>query len=138
MEKIYGKKYGNVNRFTHTPPLFKAEYFLPLDEIITFNTAIFMHSYFYKYMPDTFKLTWSTNIEVSNRENRNANDFYAEQFRLISYKSHPYFNSPEVWNELPNFLKLTPEKSKFKLELKKYLLSKLTVNPARNTLPFQA
>ena len=128
----------NVNRFTHTPPLFKAEYFLPLDEIITFNTAIFMHSYFYKYMPDTFKLTWSTNIEVSNRENRNANDFYAEQFRLISYKSHPYFNFPEVWNELPNFLKLTPEKSKFKLELKKYLLSKLTVNPARNTLPFQA
>ena len=91
-----------------------------------------MHSYYYRYMPETFKLTWSTNIEVSNRENRNANDFYAEQFRLVSYKSHPYFSFPETWNSLPNFLKNTPEKSVFKLELKKYLLNNLTVNQAQN------
>eukprot|EP00088_Acartia_fossae_P058057 TRINITY_DN6784_c0_g1_i3.p1 TRINITY_DN6784_c0_g1~~TRINITY_DN6784_c0_g1_i3.p1 ORF type:complete len:611 (-),score=-4.06 TRINITY_DN6784_c0_g1_i3:608-2272(-) len=140
-----------AGRFDHTAPLYKAENILPLHKNIEFNALVFMHSYKYDYCPNSFTetcnikwlnstcaemceprcKTWSTNREISQRENRNADDYYANQFNYATLKNLPFFKFPELWNNFDEDIKNIECKILFKKKAKQFLLDSIT-NPNDN------
>ena len=71
--------------------------------------------------------TWSTNREVSQKENRKADDYYANQFKYTTLKNLPFFKFPELWNNFDEDIKNIECKILFKKKTKKFLLDSLTV-----------
>ena len=136
---------AGAGRHDHTNPLFKAENVLPLDKSIEYNALVFMHSYKYSYCPNSFTetcniqwqshscaelcepscKTWSTNREISQRENRNADDYYANKFNYATLKNFPYFKFPEIWNNFDEDIKNIEDKVLFKKKAKQFLLDSL-------------
>jgi hypothetical protein len=81
--KNYGKKQKqairiicNANYRAHTVRLFRGQNILPLDQLITYSTIKFMHSYHFKQLPFSFTGVWQTNAERNPAgQLRNAYDF---------------------------------------------------------------
>ena len=75
--------------------------------------------------------TWSTNREVSQRENRNADDFYANKFNYATLKNLPFFKFPELWNNFDEDIKNIECPKLFKKKTKKFLIDSIQ-NPNQN------
>ena len=117
----------------HTEPLFKSLAILPLPDLITFSKLKFLHSCLFNYSPTLFSNIWCTTIEhrfATSQPNlvynlRNNDDLYVPQSRLKSLSSFPLYILPTLWNELPIHLRVIPNKSLFKSNLKIFFLTKL-------------
>ena len=105
----------------HTAPLFKNEGILPIKKLIDYNAYLFMFDFIHKNLPKTFDSTWLTNDRFRERELRNDNLFHIPRLRYKYLSNHPFVYYPQIWNELPDNLKLQNKKSKFCKDLKKIL-----------------
>ena len=105
----------------HTAPLFKNEGILPIKKLIDYNAYLFMFDFIHKNLPKTFDSTWLTNDRFRERELRNDNLFHIPRLRYKYLSNHPFVYYPQIWNELPDNLKLQNRKSKFCKDLKKFL-----------------
>ena len=112
------------SRFAHTAPLFNELGFLPVPELIEYNTCRFMHKRYYNKLP-SFLDTWERNSDRNDRQLRNQHDFFIDHVRLMSYKQHPLFCFPLTWNKIPNNIKSIESHSLFSASLKEYLLNRL-------------
>ena len=110
----------------HTVPLFLELNILPFNKLIQQSQLLFMHAIEYKYAPPSFNNTWIKNGDREPEiELRNANDFYLPLPRTQTFKKSTFYALPSAWNDLPQSLKLQPNKITFKWALKAHLLSDL-------------
>ena len=86
----------NKKRYAHTAPLFKELDMLPVPELIEFNILKIMHKRYYQKLPPSLMEIWERNSDRNDRALRNQYDFFLDHFRLMSYKQHPFFTSPEL------------------------------------------
>ena len=110
----------------HTAPLFAQLGILPIDHLMRFAKAKFMHQFISKKLPITFAETWLTNRErtPNNRELRNANDLYIPSHNFATLKRMPLFSFPKAWNEELDSKNL-PSQNLFLKSLKRSLLQTL-------------
>ena len=80
-----------------------------------------MFDFIHNNLPKTFDSTWLTNDRFRERELRNVNLFHIPRLRYKYLSNHPFVYYPQIWNELPDNLKLQNRKSKFCKDLKKFL-----------------
>jgi len=94
-----------------------------------------MHEYKNGFLPVVFNGYWPTNREImdlanNDRELRGDYDLHISFCRLTSSSKTPYFSLPRIWN---NFnepqITIICDRSKFKLTLKRHLISELNDNP---------
>jgi hypothetical protein len=77
-----------ANYLDHTAPLMERTDILPLEKIITYSTAIFMHSVYYEYAQASFENIWTTNAQQHPDLNlRNANNIILPFPRIEMFKS---------------------------------------------------
>ena len=91
------------SRLAHTKQIFIDEEILPVRELNTYNSFLFMYDFVNLRLPETFDDTWSTNWQNNpnlNYDLRNANDFKIKRSRYVYLEDHPLFKFPRIWNEL--------------------------------------
>ena len=107
----------------HTAPIFKKLKILPLEKLIIFNRAKFMHNYLNNKLPLSFSETWIKNRERNlNLNLRNADDLFVPPHRIELVKRLPLCAFPANWNSIPEF-KQNPAFNRFVVELKSYLIN---------------
>jgi hypothetical protein len=131
LEKIVKKQKQAIRCITsstysaHTAPLFANLGILPLDLMIKFEKAKFMHKYVNKTLPSSFDNTWIQNHHLhENRQLRNANDFNIQAHSYETLKKLPLFSFPKLWNDLENE-KLIANFTTFKICMKGNLLASI-------------
>lgn len=117
----------------HSEPIFKILGVLPLPKLIYYFNIKFMQEYKNKFLPTSFNNYWPTNRDLraanNDRELRGDYDLNLPFCRLKSSQKKPFFNLPRLWNDFNfNPISILRDKSKFKVALKKYLLSELNEN----------
>ncbi len=132
----------NKSHNAHTEPLFKSLAILPLPDLIYYFNLKFFHSYHYRHLPTAFSDSWLTTLEQRNNTGdnsliynlRNNDDYYISPSISPLISRLPLHNLPNLWNLLPNNLKIIPNKNQFSQSLKNYLLEKLSANFTCNRL----
>ncbi len=115
---------GNVGYRDHTPPLFKQNLVLPLDEMIKFAKLKFMHCYANLKLPLSFHDLWPLNRDANpERILRNANNLRIPAHHFASLKRMPLFSFPQSWNEEEEARKNIPSLSVYSKQLKLALLN---------------
>lgn len=111
----------------HTAPLFKNARILPFDHLITYYKALFMHSVYYGYCPNSFSNNFQKRINLEfDHEMRNYNNFLVPHPRTEWFKKMPPYSFATLWNGLEE-RKLYANRATFSIALKNDLLSKLDV-----------
>jgi hypothetical protein len=136
MRIISGAPYNS-----HTEPLFKNNSILPLNLLIKYFGLLFMYDYCNNLLPLSFRNLWPTNVERRNRENtveiyrnlRDDNLLHVPFVRLEHFMKFPLAEYPRLWNDFNNSV-LAPNRNTFKIMLKEYLLSNLSVSVTCNRL----
>jgi hypothetical protein len=115
----------NANFRAHTAEIFSFLKILPLDKMILFSKAKFMHKFAFRRLPESFSECWLKNSErMPGRLLRNADDLYIYPHRYESIKRLPFFSFPTVWNQEDDS-KLNPNAKVFQKQLKKKLLNSI-------------
>ena len=115
---------SHSNFLDHTTPLFKDRKTLKLEDIHTFQTAIFMFKYVTNMLPSPFQTFFNYNTNIHTYPTRHSSDFHLNNPRtLLAHKSIRH-HGPDVWNSLPPTLKARTALHSFKITAKKYFLSK--------------
>ena len=109
----------------HTEPLFYKSQILPLDDLITQQKLLLMHSLFHNYskvsFPDFFL---NSEVNVHRFSLRNENDFHVPRTNSSFIQKMPLIDFPNTWNELDQSLKEISSRGLFKKQLKLFLLDK--------------
>jgi hypothetical protein len=117
---------SNVGYRDHTPPLFKKNFVLPLDEMIKFAKLKFMHCYANLKLPLSFHDLWPLNRDVNpERVLRNANNLRIPPHHFASIKRMPLFSFPQSWNEEEEARKNIPSLNVYSKQLKLALLNSI-------------
>ena len=112
------------NFLDHTTPLFKNRHTLKLEDIHTFQTAIFMFKYVNNLLPLSFQTFFTYNTTIHSYPTRQSRNFHLNNPKtLLAHKSIRH-HGPDVWNSLPTNIKERTALHSFKVTTKKYLLSK--------------
>ena len=111
----------------HTKPLFIAEDILPFKLLIEFNSIMFMYDYLNLRLPETFdnnfSMVWQRQNDI-NYNLRNLHDFDTTLTRYVFLDSHPLYNYPRIWNDIPSNLKSIGSRNIFAKKVKEYLFTK--------------
>jgi hypothetical protein len=114
----------NAKNNAHTRELFEKTGIMPLRTMIEYTQSLLVHSIYHKYSPPSLHNTWITNGQRENNYDlRNAASLYTPPARTVHAEKLPYFALPKMWNNLTD-QKFTQNPVTFKIEIKKYFLSK--------------
>ena len=114
----------NSNYRAHSAPLFKRSRTLNVYDLFKFYTAILGFQYFQNILPTTIFSMFSTNDQIHNHNTRNSNLLHLWKVKTSFSKRLARNTVPQVWNSLPNFLRMINILSSFKRKLKHDLCSK--------------
>ena len=109
-------------------PLFCRLKTLKIEDLHTFQTAVFMHKYTFNRLPKIFDGFFTPNSIVHSYPTRQSSDYHLENPRIILAQRSLKHNGPDIWNSLPPNLKQCTSLYIFKRELKNALLSQYTSN----------
>ena len=101
--------------------LFSQMQILPIKEIVSLQTGVFMHNCYNARIPISLQDYFDLNINVHSYNTRSANNFHPPLLRTELSKSSLFYQGPILWNNLPLKLKLKSLKQ-FKIDYKSYLL----------------
>ena len=106
----------------HTDVLFKRLHTLPLLDMITYKTGIFMYKYKHNMLPPAFINYFVTHSEIHSRNTRNRSDIYPPIFRTSRAQNQSIKNQgTKIWNSgIPANLKCLFYHN-FKKKYRKYL-----------------
>ena len=109
----------------HSEPLFYNAKILPLEDLITQQKLMFMHSIAHNYCPVNFPF-FNFNMDMNNHrfDLRNDNDFYVQRATSTFVQNMPLISFPSSWNNLDQNYKSITSKLLFKKSLKSELLDK--------------
>ena len=102
----------NSDFLAHSDPLFIKTNILKVNDLHTYLIAVHGFKYYSNY------ITCSHEYDTRTRDN-----LLPAYHRLSSTQRSLSFTVPTIWNKLPNYIKECKTLSKFKSELKKYLIS---------------
>ena len=115
----------NSSFLAHTDPLFYQLNVLKVNDINSFQTAIFMFRYTKNSLPQTFNDYFLYNKNVHSYPTRARNDIHLNNPRILLAHKSLRHHGPDVWNALPNYLKqFTSFLKPFKRKLKRIMINK--------------
>ena len=130
LQKKAVRAIAGASYLAHTGPLFKKLKILPIQDIIQFNILVFLSSYKWGKLPETFAGTWKSKHEVNSNYNlRNASYYFCEKVRCNSLLKHPLFNFPSLWNSFKDDIQYISSISLIKSSLKKSFIEHLDDSP---------
>ena len=107
-------------------PLFRQLKTLKIEDLHTFQTAVFMHKYTTNRLPKIFDGFFTPNSTVHSYPTRQSSDYHLENPKIILAQKSIKHNGPDIWNSLPTYLKQCTSLNTFKRELKNILISQYT------------
>ena len=124
---------SNSSYNAHTEPLFKLQEILPLKILANYTKLQCMQQFVQKTLPTSLLCTWTRNSERRNQDTqhhlRNDNDFYSPLARTNQIQRFPLFLLPELWNSIPENVKILRNHLTFASTLKKLFISELSDTP---------
>jgi len=111
---------------TPTAELYKDINMLPLPLLHEFQVLIFVHRCLYltKLVPIIYHNYFIVNSYVHKHDTRRKTDLHLSAVNLNFGQRSMVFRGSNLWNNLPNHLKLVSSASVFKKNLKIYLLNR--------------
>ena len=112
LQKRANRVINKVHYLEHTSPLFFSNKILKLLDIVKYRQAVYMYK-----NPSTHE-TPSHSYSTRNRGN------LIIPFQRLTISQHSLaFCAPNTWNNLPDYLKNSPNLNIFKRELKEYFIT---------------
>ena len=108
----------------HTDPLFKQLKTLKLQDIHTYQTALFMFKHSKNLLP-FFQDTFIPNSNIHSYPTRHRNDFHLSNPKLLLAHRSIRHHGPDIWNSLPDHIKSRTSVFSFKATIKKVLYIQL-------------
>ena len=109
---------------SNTDPLFYQLKTLKIYDVHTFQTAIFMYKFSKKILPSTFQKTFTYNSNIHSYPTRHSSDIHLNNPKILLAHRSIRHHGPDIWNSLPENIKLCSSLYSFKALMKKYLLFK--------------
>ena len=102
-------------------PLFLALDILNIYELNLYLIALFMYSYFNNNLPEYFINYFRLNENIHSHDTRSASNIFIEYRRTNYGKFSLKYRGAQIWNNLPNTLKLSKTYRSFKKSAKVYV-----------------
>ena len=114
------------NYYSSSAPLFKTLLILPIYDLVTLNTLIFMFSVNSKLLPEKYCNMFVLNSNLHSYSTRQKHYFHLPKVRLtLSLNSLSYVGI-KLWNQLEESIRSSSTLSRFKILCRSYLLKKLS------------
>ena len=107
----------------HTTPIFKEIKTLKVNDIHTYQTAIFMFKYSANLLPPSFQNFFIHNANIHSYPTRRSSDFHLNNPKTLKAHKSIRHHGPDIWNSLPETLKSRTSLYSFKTYAKKFILS---------------
>ena len=106
----------------HTQDLFQRLGILPISDLITFKTGIFMHNFSHNNLPPAFTNYFKCHNEIHSKNTRHQSNIYPSIFRTVrAQKQSMKFHGTNIWNSgIPETLKTLPL-HRFKTKFRNFL-----------------
>ena len=112
--------------YDHTDPLFYRFKTLKVDDIHTLQIALFMYRFHSKQLPTIFEHMFKLNSAVHNYPTRiPSNVHLLNPITRLAHKSIRH-TGPDIWNNIPLYVRRYSTISRFKLEFKKFIINRYT------------
>ena len=118
----------NSHYLSNSEPLFHQLKRLKINDIHTFQTAIFMHKYTFNQLPQSFYNFFTLNSNIHSYPTRRSSDYHLENPKIVLAQKSLKHHGPDVWNSLPENLKLCTSLNSFKIQAKKNILQQYSIN----------
>ena len=102
----------------HTNPVFCRFKILKVNDLNTFQVAIFMFKYINKQLPSSFNDLFILNNALHHYPTRIAGNVHLLNPRLLLFYKSIRHHGPDIWNNLPPNVKICSSLHSFKLTLK--------------------
>ena len=102
-------------------PLFLALDILNIYELNLYLIALFMYSYFNNNLPEYFINYFRLNENIHSHDTRSASNIFIEYRRTNYGKFSLKYRGAQIWNNLPNTLKISKTYRSFKKSAKVYV-----------------
>lgn len=112
---------------SHTDPFFYQLKTLKIDDVHTFQTAIFMFKFSKKLLPSTFQNIFTYNSNIHSYPTRHSLDIHLNNPKILLAHRSIRHHGPDIWNSLPDNIKLSSSLYSFKALMKKHLLIKYSL-----------
>ena len=116
---------SNSNEYLeHTNPIFKKLQLLKLCDIYKLNIGMYMFKIINGIAPELITREVNSNQILHNHATRQAPDFiHKPQYTIEKSRNALTYKGPNIWNNLPSYIRHSPTPVIFKNRLKKHLLS---------------
>ena len=116
--RIISKSHG----LSPSSPLFKKLRLLSIYDLVTLNTLIFMFNVHAKVIPDKYCNMFILNSNVHTYNTRQCKNYHQPNVRSTSGLNSLAYNGIKKWNQLPENIRSSTTKSRFKTLCKRYLV----------------
>ena len=104
----------------HTKPLFSRLHIFNIYEMFKFQVAIFMYSCHNNQLPVSLLECFRLNKSIHEHNTRSANNFHLPHVRTSLHKKSLFFIGPQIWNQLPERIRISQSLDVFKRRYKGY------------------
>ena len=112
----------------HTEPLMMANRLMPLSNINMYMTCIFVYQCLNGCVPDIFKDFYTRNRNVHGHNTRQASDLHVPYGRLDIRQNSMKIHGANMWNSIPENIKISESIIVFKQRLRNFLLDRSNIH----------
>ena len=112
----------------HTEPLMMANRLMPLSNINMYMTCIFVYQCLNGCVPDIFKDFYTRNRNVHGHNTRQASDLHVPHGRLDIRQNSMKIHGANMWNSIPENIKISESIIVFKQRLRNFLLDRSNIH----------
>ena len=112
----------------HTEPLMMANRSMPLSNINMYMTCIFVHQCLNGCVPDIFNDFYTRNRNVHGHNTRQASDLHVPYGRLDIRQNSMKIHGANMWNSIPENIKISESIIVFKQRLRNFLLDRSNIH----------
>ena len=112
----------------HTEPLMLANRLMSLSNINMYMTCIFVYQCLNGCVPDIFNDFYPCNRNIHGRETRQASDLHVPYGRLDIRQNSMKIHGANMWNSIPENVKMSESVYLFKQRLRNFLLDRNNFN----------
>ena len=107
----------------HSQPLFKQLALMTVHDIFKYQLAMFMYKCVNSLLPQHSSFNFIVNDTLHDYSTRSSTNLHIVYCRTKCCWTTVQIQGPKLWNSLPKSLKEIPSPIKFKIKLKKFILS---------------
>ena len=107
---------------SHTNELFHSLKLLKYDELLLYQSAIFMFLCFNDLLPPDILKCFNFNNDIHSYNTRNSELYHIPKVRTNASKLSIFYNGPITWNSLPQSIRSSPSLNSFKRKYKNCIM----------------